>query len=260
MQDNTSKIQEKMRDLYDSIPDPDDVLALSPEELAGKLILILRKIDEPIDVPRITGLIPIAWPHPLNGDGYPEDRCHEIRGALWDAFEWLEDHCLIERSDKISGPDWIRVLSSEAKKIRNEKDFQKLMLWRSVNEDMLHPRIAKKAVDLLARGEHADAIGYAMRSVEIAVREACGLGDEAFGVNLMREAFSKGGTLHDRTANQGGENGLKSLFEGVIGVYKNRHSHKDAPVEDVTEALTIVMFASHLLHIVDSRKSQSRRR
>lgn len=259
MQDSTSKIQEKMRDLYDSIPDPDDVLALSPEELAGKLILILRKIDEPINVPRITGLIPVAWPHPLNGDGYPEDRCHEIRGALWDAFEWLEDHGLIERSDKISGPDWIRVLSSEAKKIRNEKDFQKLMLWRSVNEDMLHPRIAKKAVDLLTRGERADAIGYAMRSVEIAVREACGLGDEAFGVNLMREAFSKGGTLHDQTANQGGENGLKSLFEGAIGVYKNRHSHKDAPVEDVTEALTLVMFASHLLHIVDSRKSQNRR-
>lgn len=260
MQNSTSKIQEKLRDLYDSIPDPDDVLALSPKELAGKLILILRKIDEPINAPRITGLIPVAWPHPLNRDGYPEDRCHEIRGALWNAFEWLEEHGLIEKSNKVAGPHWIRVLSSEAMKIRNEKDFQKLMLWRSVNEDMLHPKIAKKAVDLLAQGEHADAIGYAMRSVEIAVREACGFGDEAFGVNLMRDAFSNGGILHDKTANKGGENGLKSLFKGVIGVYKNRHSHKDAPVESVTEALTIVMFASHLLYIVDSRRLQNRGR
>ena len=260
MQNNSSKIQEKMRDLYDSIPNPDDVLALTPKELAGKLILILRKIGEPINAPLIAGLIPTAMPRPLKRDGYPEDRCHEVRGALRDAFEWLEDHGLIERSDEISGPDWIRVLSSEAKKIRNEKDFQKLMLWRSVNEDMLHPEIAKKVVDLLARGEHADAIGYAMRSVEIAVRDACGVGDEAFGVNLMRDAFSKGGALHDQTANRGGENGLKSLFEGAIGVYKNRHSHRDAPVEDVAEALTIVMFASHLLYIVDSRRSQKRRR
>ena len=114
-----------------------------------------------------------------------------------------------------------------------------------------HP---KKAVDLLARGEHADAIIYAMRSVEIAVRDACGFGDEAFGVNLMRDAFGEEGLLRNRKANKGEENGLKSLFIGAIGAYKNRHSHKDAPVEDVTEALTIVMFASHLLRIVDSRK------
>ena len=256
MQKNPSKTRENMRDLYHNIPDPDDVLALSPKELAGKLILILRKSSEPINVPFITEQIPIAMPRPLNVDGYPEDRCHEIRGALWDAFEWLEDHGLIERSDEIPGPDWIRVLSSDAKEIRSEEDFQKLMLWRSVDESMLHPKIAKKAFAHLARGEHADAMGFAMKSVEIAVRDACGLGSEDYGAKLMHKAFGEDGPLRDRNADKGEEEGLKLLFAGAIGAYKNPHSHRDVHVEDVTEALTIVMFASQLLRTVDSRKPQ----
>ena len=256
MTKSSMKTREQMSKLYDDVPDPDDLLALSPMELAGKLIPILRMCDEPINVPHTIALIPAAMPPPFNVDGYPDDRCHEIRGALWDAFEWLEDHGLIERTEQYPKLGWIIKLSNEAEKGKSEADFQKLMLWRSVNDDMLHPKIAKKAVDLLARGEHADAIGYAMRSVEIAVRDACGLGDEAFGVNLMRDAFGEDGSLRNRKANKNEENGLRSLFMGAIGAYKNPHSHKDAPVEDVAEALTIVMFASHLLRIVDSRKPQ----
>ena len=256
MQKNPSKTRENMRDLYHNIPDPDDVLALSPKELAGKLILILRKSSEPINVPFITGQIPIAMPRPLNVDGYPEERRNEICEALWDAFEWLEDHGLIERNDEVPGPDWIRVLSSEAKEIRSEEDFQKLMLWRSVDEGMLHPKIAKKAVAHLARGEHADAMAFAMKSVEIAVRDACGSETKEIGVKLMHRAFGEDGPLRNREADKGEEDGLKFLFAGAIGAYKNPHSHRDVHVEDVTEALTIVMFASQLLRTLDSRKPQ----
>ena len=254
MKNGSMKTREQMSKLYDDVPDPDDVLALSPRELAGKLIPILRKCDEPINVPHAIALIPAAMPPPLDVDGYPEDRCNEIRDALWNAFEWLANHGFIERTDQYAKLGWIVKLSNEAKKIKSEADFQTLMLWRSINEDMLHPKIAKKAVDLLARGEHADAISFAMRSVEIAVRDACEFGDETFGVNLMQEAFGEEGSLRNHKANKGEENGLRSLFMGAIGAYKNPHSHKDVPVEDVVEALTIVMFASHLLRTVDSRK------
>ena len=254
MKNSSMRTREQMSKLYDDVPDPDDVLALLPRELAGKLVPILRKCDEPINVPHAIALIPAAMPPPINVDGYPEDRCHEIRDALLNAFEWLADHGLIERTEQYPKLGWIIKLSSKAKKIKSEADFQTLMMWRSVNEDMLHPKIATKAVGLLARGEHADAIGFAMRSVEIAVRDACGLDDEAFGVRLMRHAFGKEGPLRNRKANKSEENGLRSLFIGTIGAYKNPHSHKDVPVEDVAEALTIVMFASHLLRIVDSRK------
>ena len=254
MQKNPSKTRENMRDLYHGIPDPDAVLALSPKELAGKLILILRKSNEPINVPLIAGQIPMAMPPPLNVDGYPEERRNEICEALWDAFEWLEGHGLIEKNDEIPGPDWVRVLSSQAKEMRSEEDFQKLMLWRSVNESMLHPKIAKKAVTHLARGENAEAMAYSMKSVEIAVRDACGFGSEDYGIKLMHKAFGENGPLRDRDANKGEEERLKFLFAGAIGAYKNPHSHRDVHVEDTAEALAIVMFASQLLRTVDSRK------
>ena len=257
MTKSSMKTREQMNKLYDDVPDPDGVLALSPSKLAGKLIPILRKCDEPINVPHTIALIPAAMPPPFNVDGYPEDRCHEIRGALWDAFEWLADHGLIERTEQYPKLGWIIKLSNEAKKVKSEADFQTLMLWRSVNDDMLHPKIAKKAVDLLARGEHADAIIYAMRSVEIAVRDACGFGSEDYGVKLMHKAFGEDGPLRDRDADKGEEEGLKFLFAGAIGAYKNPHSHRDVYVEDAAEALAIVMFASQLLRTVDSRRPQS---
>ena len=254
MTKSSMKTREQMNKLYDDVPDPDDVLALSPSELAGKLIPILRKCDEPINVPHTIALIPAAMPPPFNVDGYPEDRCNEIRGALWDAFEWLADHGLIERTEQYPKLGWIIKLSNEAKKVKSEADFQTLMLWRSVNDDMLHPKIATKAVTHLARGEHADAMAFAMKSVEIAVRDACGFGSEVYGVKLMHKAFGEDGPLRDRDADKGEEEGLRLLFAGAVGAYKNPHSHRDVHVKDVAEALTIVMFASQLLHVVDSRR------
>ena len=253
MQEDPQKISKKMRELFDNVSNADDLLALSPQELAGKLILILRKLDEPLDPVQVISKIPFSAPQLGINDGYPVKRQHEISEALKGAFNWLEENYLIEQSGKYPKHRELRVLSREAKKIRNEDGFKKLMIWRTVNEDILHPKIAKKALNHLIRGEHADAIGLAMKKVEIAVREAGGFGTDKFGARLMREAFGEGGPLRDSSANRNEEDGLKLLFEGAFGVFRNPHAHRDVPIEDITEALTLVLFASHLLRIVDSR-------
>lgn len=256
MQNEITQIREKMKEFYDIVPNADELISLQQKELAGKLILILRKLEEPIDPSAIVAEIPFSAPLAGITDGYPEKYQNEISEALNDAFRWLEENGLTERSDKYPEPTELLVLSKRAKEIRSEEDFQKLILWQSVNESMLHPRIANKVVTHLARGEHSDAMGFAMRSVEIAVREACGLGFEDYGVKLMHKAFGKDGPLRNGHADEGEEDGLKLLFAGAIGVFKNPHSHRDVHVEHVTEALTIVLFASHLMGIVDSRKPQ----
>ena len=254
MQSDLLKICEKMRELYDGVPDARDLLALSTRELAGKLILILRKLDEPINPPDIIAQIPISAPQFGMVDGYSAKYQNEISEALQDAFKWLEENSMIERSDKHPENAELRVLRREAKEIRNEDDFQKLMLWRSVNEDMLHPQIAAKTVVHLARGEYGDAISFAMRRVEIEVRDASGFGTDKYGVDLMHKAFGEGGPLRDNDVNKSEEEGLRFLFAGMIGTYRNAFAHRDVHIENVTEALTIVMFASHLLHIIDSRR------
>ncbi len=101
----------------------------------------------------------------------------------------------------------------------------------------------------------ADAVFIAFRSVEESVREIGGYEDIVIGVDLMRKAFHAGnGPLTDKQQPKPEREALAHLFAGAIGSYKNPHSHRTVTIKDITEAQEMVMLASHLLRIVDSRK------
>ena len=119
---------------------------------------------------------------------------------------------------------------------------------------LLHPVIVEKALVSFTRGEYDTAVFQAFKQVEIAVRKAGGYSDKDFGMPLARKAFDpKRGPLSDMDIPEGEREGLQSLVAGALGSYKNPHSHRSVTIEDPTDAVEMIMLASHILRIVDSR-------
>jgi len=125
---------------------------------------------------------------------------------------------------------------------------------RLLPKDVLHGSIAERVWMAYMRGEFEIAAFQAMRAVEVAVRSAAGYGNEKYGVPMMREACSPGkGPLADLSADSGEQVARMELFAGAIGSYKNPPSHREIDLNDPVEALEIILFANHLLRIVDAR-------
>ena len=106
---------------------------------------------------------------------------------------------------------------------------------------------------LFLRGDYDTAISQAFKEVEIAVRKVGDYADTDRGVDLMRKAFHvPNGKLTDFNQQQAEKQARSNLFAGAIGSYKNPGSHRDVDVA-AEEAAEMILLASHLLGIVDSR-------
>lgn len=113
--------------------------------------------------------------------------------------------------------------------------------------------MTKHAVPAFLRGNYGDAVFQAFKSVEVRVREAGGFPDTDVGTDLVRKAFNETtGVLSDLMSPIAERQAFSHLFAGAIGAYKNPGSHRHTQV-DASEAARLLVFASHLLFVVDSR-------
>ena len=248
-----------MYELADGIEDPDVLLGLSPEELGGRILFVIRRRQASH---RSHGA-PDLSPHNLTLEfwqtyslpsAYQQKR-EEIDLAFAEAWGWLQAQGLIISLANVGkSPGWFR-LSRRALAFQNITDFSRFATAaRVLPKSQLHPRIANPVWMAFMRGEFDVAVFQAMKAVEVAVREASALPNGLLGVALMRKAFDpETGPLTDLQAEKGERESCSALFAGAIGSYKNPQSHRDVRLDNPCEAMEIIMMANHLLRIVDVR-------
>ena len=131
-----------------------------------------------------------------------------------------------------------------------QKDVADVLTDDLLPNCLLHPVISQKVLPIFMQGSYGPAVFEAFKQVEIAVREAGGYVETDYGTKLMRMAFRpEDGALTDSQDTE--KQARSDLFAGAIGSYKNPGSHRD--VEITAEgAAELIIFASHLLRIVDS--------
>jgi uncharacterized protein (TIGR02391 family) len=244
-----------MTSLPELIPDVDFLLAMEAEELAATMLPVLARTRQQAGI-HLGNYCWFLFSPNIGGHRYDDRNENQIILAVTEAWNWLEVHGLLIPAPGINGSNGWRVLSRKAEALTSSSDVKQFAKSRHLRREILNPRIADKVWSAFIRAEYDVAVFQAMKAVEVAVREASGLGADELGVNLMRRAFDvDNGPLTDMNAEKGERQARSDLFAGAIGSYKNSHSHRDVDLDNPDEAHELVMLANHLLRTVDQRRS-----
>jgi Protein of unknown function (Hypoth_ymh) len=190
------------------------------------------------------------------GTTYPPGVRQPVQLALAEALSWLVSQGLL-LIDPNQPAHWY-VLTRRGRNLRSRADVEAYRKGRMLPVELLQPVLAEKVWPQFLRGDHDVAIFQAFKEIEVAVRTAAngkgaGYPDDLVGTTLMRKAFHPdSGPLTDVSLVMSEREAEMHLFSGAIGHGKNPPSHRD--VEPAPqEAARLIVFASHLLSIVDRR-------
>lgn len=246
--------------LFELLPEASQLLSLEPEQLAGPLLVALdgRDYINPFEVISFHFMRLYFRSHSSVREGYPAKHDDEILFALMESWQWLEREGFVApRPTHLSGSTSVGVTYYfVTKRGKTIETLEALEVYRKGNllpKRQLHPTIAQKVWSLFLRGDYDTAVFQAFKEVEVAVRKAGGYADTDLGVSLMRKAFGDKGPLTDLKQLPAEQKARAHLFAGAIGSYKNPGSHRNVDFT-AEEAAEVIIVASHLLRIVDSRQ------
>lgn len=236
-----------MTKLTTFIREPADLFRLEPEELGGILMEVLHDPD-------IRGrfnwqeLIQQLYPPQGGGIGGNQGAATLV---LYEAIYWLMSQGLVMRDPHQPG-EWY-VLTRRGQAMKSTAEVEAHRKGGVLPMQLLQPELAEKVHHLFVRGDHDTAVFQAFKSLEIAVRKAGSYDNTVIGKRLVTRAFNPDeGPLRDAEATQDEREAEMALFVGAIGHCKNPASHRDVDLKR-EEAARLIVFASHLLAIVEER-------
>ena len=171
-----------------------------------------------------------------------------------EAWNILEREGLLVR--RPGGRGWY-TLSRRAKRIKTKLDYDAFRHAKLFPKDTIHPDLIEGVYPLFLRGDYETAVFKAFKLVEVAVRDAAGSGFEPlYGPDLMRKAFNPDTCpLTDMSEQKAEREALQAIFGGAIGRFRNPTAHRHIVMVSPAETIEMIQLASHLLRIVDDRKS-----
>lgn len=237
-------------DLKDALPEPDLLVALPAEELAG---MILSFLPTQRERPALYKLV-----RALNNGGiYTPAQTDAVSKAVAEAWSWLISQGLVADSGADSGDPHEVFVTRKGRRLLEQNAFDNYRKAAQLPRAMLHPTVAEKAWPTFMRGDYETAVFQAFKEVEVSVRTSCKFEATLIGTELMRRAFdSKAGPLTDPALPTAEREALAHLFAGAIGSYKNPASHRTVTIVDPTEAGEMLILATHLLRIVEDRSAR----
>ena len=254
--------------LFEMLPDAEQLLSLEPEELAGPLLVSLKDFNQinPENIIRYDDMSQEIKEESLRGKSnlnYPQDCSAGVLYALMEAWQWLEREGFVARRPTnlprgagLSSTNTYFV-TRRGKKIETLEDYESYRKADLLRKHQLHPIIADKVWRIFAQGSYGTAVLEAFKQVEIAVRKVGGYADTDYGTNLMGKAFhTDNGNLTDENQQDAEKQACLLLFSGAIGYYKNPSSHREVEFNP-EEAAEIIILASHLLRIVNTRAGRT---
>ena len=175
-----------------------------------------------------------------------------LLACLSDAWAWLESHALVGVDGHNMSSSWGRLTTAGLEFATDDHALTKL--WAGERLAGKFDTVLAGALNNFHFGDYQTACFAAMKEVEVAVRDAAGLGNNLVGVNVMREAFKpQTGPLSDTTTEGGEQVATMELFAGAIGAFKNPNSHRAVDYDDPEEVAEIIQLADLLLKIVRRR-------
>jgi uncharacterized protein (TIGR02391 family) len=186
---------------------------------------------------------------------YTYNEMQSVERVLIETWAWLEQQGFIVRAPDYNGQIGWMILSRKGERVSDAADFERLRQIAALPKSLLHASIAGKVWSSLMRNELDDAVLFAFKAVEEAVRKAACCAPSDIGVTLMRKAFDKSnGPLTDQSEGEGQREHLAHLFAGALGYFRNPHAHATVGLNDPQFAYEQIVLASLLLRIVDHRR------
>jgi len=240
-----------MSDFKNHMPDPETMLVLEPEDVAGFLLEFFHSIRE---MDRQQRVMRLDWLESAQAIGdYPQKFHDPISMALMEAWSWLEREGLIAAfPSRIASGSYF--ITRRGRMLKSRADVTEYNKRSGLPKHILHPVIVEKAWAAFVRGDYDTAVFQAFKEIEVSVRTAGGFAPTDLGIALMRKAFEAlGGPLTEAAEPLPEREALAHLFAGAIGRFKNPSSHRHVTITNPGETFEMLAFASHLLRIVGDR-------